>query len=362
MQRASSQNIKVGLFVSVLLSTIGLAIFMLGGSTDILAERFKLSGSYPDVAGLKEGAVVRLAGWDVGEVTAIRFSDDLAVKEIFVEMELLERYHERIRKDSEARIDTQGVLGDKYISVTMGSPDLPRLEDGDWIETRNPLDILEYTKVATDLLGSANNIGHKVDLLLGSDKDASQASLARSFQHLETILAEAEQGKGLLHALVYDESLTRKVQGTLANLESASVELKSVADEIRTGDGLAHEIVYGTKGTELATQLGDLAVALDELTDDLKSEDSLVHSLIYDPSKAQLIEDLAVTAAALKETSAAINDGQGTIGLLARDPALYEDLRALVGGAERNKLLRAYIRQTVRKGEENNATPWEPVE
>ena len=41
-----------------------------------------------------------------------------------------------------------------------------------------------------------------------------------------------------------------------------------------------------------------------------------------------------------------------------RDPALYEDLRSLVGGAQRNKLLRSYIRMTVEQNEVEEATPF----
>ena len=73
-----------------------------------------------------------------------------------------------------------------------------------------------------------------------------------------------------------------------------------------------------------------------------------------------MVEDLHATATSLRALSATIESGEGTVGMLANDPALYEDLRALVGGAQRNKLLRAYIRQTVEQGEANNAQPWTP--
>ena len=62
----------------------------------------------------------------------------------------------------------------------------------------------------------------------------------------------------------------------------------------------------------------------------------------------------------LRATSEALANGEGSLGLLAHDPALYEDLRALVGGAQRNKLLRSYIRQTIEKGEVVNAGAWTP--
>ena len=65
-----------------------------------------------------------------------------------------------------------------------------------------------------------------------------------------------------------------------------------------------------------------------------------------------------IGATLLKETSDALQNGDGTAALLMRDPALYEDLRSLVGGAQRNKLLRSYIRMTVEQNEIEEATPF----
>ncbi len=362
MARTTAQDIKVGVFVLVLLSVLVATLWILGGSSDMLEDRYKLNGRFADVAGLKEGAVVRLAGWDVGEVSAIRFGEQLSEKEMLVEMSVLDRYRPRIREDSEARIETEGVLGDKYISITIGSPDKPEMANGAWLSTRNPLNLLEYQKKATDLLASTESISRKVDLLLGSDQEAAQASLARSFQHIEAMLAQAKDGSGLLHTLIYDEALARQLKGTVSNLQVATAGLEDVSNEIRNGDGLAHQLIYAEEGADLARELKDLAAALDQLTNDLKNEDSVVHALLYEPEKAQMIDDLAITVAQLRVASEAINAGEGTAGLLVQDPGLYEDLRALVGGAQRNKLLRAYIRATVRKAEEQDAGEWKPVE
>jgi len=354
--------VKVGLFVIGLTIVAALTIFIVGGSAKMFAEHYTLRGSWEDVAGLKEGAVVRLAGWDVGEVTAIQFSDDLGVKEIFVTMKVMNQYQSRIREDSVARIDTVGVLGDKYVAISMGSTESPTLEDQSWIVTNPALDVLEYTKKVTDILNSTSSIGNKVDLMLGGEDEAARASLSNSFKHLEGILREAEEGSGLIHALVYDETLTRRVNRSLANLELASEDLRSVTNEIRQGDGLANELIYGDDGATLARELGELAGALSQLTSDLRNDESLLHSIMYDPSKADIIDDLAQTVDSLRETSLAIESGDGTLGMLTRDPALYEDLRSLVGGAQRNKLLRAYIRRTVAEGEQTHASPWEPAE
>ncbi len=361
MTQERRREVRVGIFVTTLLIAGALLMFFVGGSSDLLERYYTLNGAWKDVSGLKEGAIVRLAGQDVGEVAAIRFSDDLGVKEVFVEMKVKDTFQARIREDSEARIDTVGVLGDKYVAISIGDPDYPILQDGAWINTRDPFDMLASTRKVADILDSTSNIGRKVDLMIGSDAEASKASLSRSFDHVEAMLEEAKTGDGLLNALVYDKSMRRKVNVTLSNLEAMSTDIRATTNEIRYGDGIANELVFGTKGKDLAVQMGSLAGSLEKVTTDIQREDSFIHALLYDPDKAAIVDDLSLAATHLRETSEAINSGDGTLGLLARDPALYEDLRALVGGAQRNKLLRAYIRKTVRQGEQRQASPWEPA-
>jgi phospholipid/cholesterol/gamma-HCH transport system substrate-binding protein len=154
--------------------------------------------------------------------------------------------------------------------------------------------------------------------------------------------------------------MPKRVDNILANLEVASGGLADVSRELKTGDGIATELIYGENGEELAVELRQLATALSALTEDIKNEESLIHTLIYDQEKAAILDDLAATAASLRTTSEMLESGEGTLGLMARDPALYEELRALVGGAQRNKLLRAYIRHTISKSEEDNAGAFSP--
>ena len=360
MEQTQRQNFKVGVFVIGLSVTFLLTVFILGGSSELLQDRYTLQGKWEDVAGLKEGAVVRLAGWDVGEVKSIEFSNSLEQRELTVGMSIMERYKPRIRIDSEARIDTVGVLGDKYVSISMGSPSEEGLKHGGFISTRAPLDFLGYTKKFEDILHNTSSISHKFDLMLGTDEEAEQAKLGASMAHIEDLLVGIKQGSGLFNTLVYDEDLSRRVKSILINLDSASAGISGVVDEVKSGEGLAHAMIFGEEGASLARELGALATALGQLTNDIRNEDSMVHALIYDADKAKVVDDLAAAVESLRRTSEALENGEGSLGLLAHDPALYEDLRALVGGAQRNKLLRSYIRKTIEKGEEVNAGAWSP--
>ncbi len=380
-QRAKSENLKVGLFVIFLSLLLGATLFLVSGSTKLLEERYTLHGTWKDVGGIKEGAVVRLAGVDVGEVISVDFSEQ-AERRLMVQLSIEKKFQDRIRRcteehmpqspqelppvSSEARIDTVGVLGDKYVSLTMGDTRCTPLVDGDEIKTQEALDIVAYTKTATEIMSKLNSIGGKIDSILGSDEEAGQASLSRSFQNLEEITLAIKEGNGLINALLYDRSLKEQLEKTLKktdqtadNLRSASRGISSAVTEVTEGNGLAHELIYGQDGTALAKELRVVAEAFAELSQDIKSEESLVNSLLYDPSKKQILEDLQVTAEALKSAAESLENGDGTVALMMRDPALYEDLRSLVGGAQRNKLLRAYIRRTVEEAEKEDASSWE---
>jgi phospholipid/cholesterol/gamma-HCH transport system substrate-binding protein len=358
MEQSQGRNLRVGIFLVLSISLGCLAIVMLGGKASFFENRYKLHSSFEDVAGLREGANIRLAGIIIGEVTHIAFSDDPAKKEILVNLSIYESYAERLRGDTRARIETEGMLGDKYVSVSVGTPDQPQLAPGDWVPAEQSTSLLEYQKRATELLNNAEQMTSKINAMLGEDGEAEEASMARIMNSVERVLAAAENGEGLVNALVYDRGIANRVRRSMGNLESATAGLTSIATEIKTGDGFANQLIYGDEGAHLSEQLAALSSGLGKVIADLKNEDSLLHALLYEPQRATIVADLQETMEGLKLVVDGVNQGEGTLGLLAQDPTLYEDLRSLVGGAKRNKLLRNYIRRTIEKAEKEDASTW----
>ncbi len=358
MEQSQSRNLRVGIFLVLSISMGCLAVVMLGGKASFFQDRYKLHSSFEDVAGLREGANIRLAGIVIGEVTHIAFSDDPETKEILVDLSIYESYGPRIRKDTRARIDTEGMLGDKYISVSVGSMDQAQLTPGEWVTAEQSTSLLEYQKRATELLNNAEQMTSKINAMLGEDSEAEEASMARIMSSVERVLAAAENGEGLVNALVYDRGIANRVRRSISNLEGATDGLASIAAEVKTGDGFANQLIYGDEGAHLSEQLTALSSGLSKVIGDLKNEDSLLHALLYEPQRASIVADLQETMEGLKLVVEGVNQGEGTVGLLAQDPTLYEDLRSLVGGAQRNKLLRNYIRRTIEKAEKEDATTW----
>ena len=113
MERDFGRDLRVGLFLVMSVVLLSVFIFMLGGQDGMFKERYTLHSEFTETSGLRDGAVVRLAGIDVGQVALISFPADPSVKAIQVEMAILTEYRERIRSDSVGTIETEGMLGDK---------------------------------------------------------------------------------------------------------------------------------------------------------------------------------------------------------------------------------------------------------
>lgn len=361
MEQNQARNLRVGIFLVLSISLGCLAIIMLGGKASFFEDRYKLHTSFEDVAGLREGANVRLGGIIIGEVTYIAFSENPEEKKILVDLSIYESFSPRIRGDTTARIETEGMLGDKYISVSVGSPSEPELESGDWLKTEQSTSMLEYQTRATELLNNAEQMTYKLNQMLGEDGEAEEASIARIMSSIERVLNAAENGEGMINALVYDQGVANRFRRSLGNLESGSEGLASIAQEVKSGDGFANQMIYGEDGVRLAEELAALSEGLGKIVTDLESEESLLHALLYDPNNAGMVAELQETVTGIRAVVDGVNEGQGTVGLLAKDPTLYEDLRSLVGGAQRSKLLRNYIRRTVARAEEEDAASWSQV-
>src|ERR687884_335862 len=120
-------QVRVGIFVFSSLVILAGAIFVLGSRTQYFQPQYTLRAVISNVGGLFEGAGVYLAGVQVGRVGEVRFFEDVAAKKVLVVLKIARNAQDRIRRDSVASIATAGLLGDKYIDITLGSENEPVL-------------------------------------------------------------------------------------------------------------------------------------------------------------------------------------------------------------------------------------------
>ena len=91
---------------------------------------------------------------------------------------------------------------------------------------------------------------------------------------------------------------------------------------------------------------------MEELMAAFKTEQGFLYALIYDPEKRKILDNFATFSNNLNDIAGKINRGEGTLGALIIDPAVYENLKKLLGGADRSFILRSLIRKSIEKGKE----------
>ncbi len=182
-KRNKMNSFRVGLMSLIAIGAVITGIIFAGGDKGLLfAKRSIVNAKMFDVGGLKTGCPVTIGGMTIGKVTGIRFDEVWTSKQIEVTMEIRQDVRGRIKEDSVPSIRTQGMLGDRYIEISMGSDESPMLPEGQPI----------VGKTVTDF-----------------DETISQAHSV--LQESETLLVAINEQKGTIGRFVHDEQLYTRI-------------------------------------------------------------------------------------------------------------------------------------------------------
>ncbi len=342
----------MGIFVLGLLILFMVFVLTIGSQSRIFERRYKLHAYFGTIEGLSVGAPVRLAGVSIGSVSAITFSKDLSSKKIRVTMSLDAKLQDRIREDSIASIGTIGLVGDKVLELTVGSPDKTVLPPDAVVPSIDPPDYAQLLQRGNQIVDNVLKISDSLSQFLGSGTGTTaRKDLAESIGSLSRIMGEIERGGGLLHAMIYE-----KRSGTiLKDLSETSASLKRISHELEQGQGLLPALISDPKSREVLSDLKQAARAVNELTAKFQDQKGLAHILFADPRADVIMADLEQTSKNLKLVSDRLAKGEGTLGALIDDPTVYEDLASLLRGANRSLILRSLIQSTRRSGSSSDA-------
>lgn len=354
-EREKRVIIRAGLFIAFGLALAGLVIFVIGKERRLFEEENTYTGAFENVDGLALDSPVRLGGLQVGKVSKITFAPDLGDKRIIVTMEISNRFQERIRLDSVARVTGRGVLGDKAIDISLGSPEKDVIPNKAEIPTGTSGDISSLLKATGEVIDNAVNITR--DLRAGVQSYTTpeiRADVTQFIRSARNIAAEIEGGKGVVHTLIYDKKTSDEVKTLIARASDVALRLDDAASkvdvllgDVKNGEGSLHALIYDKKIANAVNELGNAADELAKLVHDAKtSKDGAVYQLVYGDAKT-LLTDLAGSAADIKAITTKVKAGEGTLGAVINDPTVYEDLKDLLGNLKRNRVLRELVRMSI---------------
>ena len=307
--RPGSQTARVGFLVFVALAILIATIMSLGGEQKFWERKVQYEVHFARTNGLQVGAPVSLTGVTIGSVAEMRFPPDPTASYIQVLV-----------------IRTFGLLGDRYIELSSGSPDAAPLPPGSLISSIDPVD---YEAV----LGQSGDIVTNVVEVTAS---------------LRVVLQAIERGEGLLGAMLRNrelgESTLVDLQHTMANVQVTTRSLEDILQRLNHGEGILGRLTRNTKEVdELFARVNHAAMSLDQLSDRLNRGRGTVGRLMEDEAYAtRVLGNLDTAVRDLKDVAEKLDRGDGTLGKLVNDPSLYHDAKALVGTARRNWLLGVY--------------------
>lgn len=135
--KTNTLEMIVGLFMLAGLLAFGYLALQLG-EVSILSSssKYVLKAEFDNVSGVKKGAAVQIAGVVVGEVSEIVLGEDeIAVLSLRIDKGI------KVPEDSIASVKSQGIIGDKYIQLSLGGAEEMLAENAVITETESAIDI-----------------------------------------------------------------------------------------------------------------------------------------------------------------------------------------------------------------------------
>ncbi len=190
-------KLRLGLFIIVGLALFFVAIFLIGKQKNMFNPIFNIKAEFNNVSGLMVGSNVRFSGINVGTVDQITIVNDTTV---LVTMNLRKDVMPFIKVDSKATIGSAGIIGDKVMMISQGSPSGELITDGGKIESVEPIEI--------------DAIMQSIEITAYNAEDISL--------QLSQIMSEINSGKGTLGRLIKDTTIAENINQTIVNLKASS--------------------------------------------------------------------------------------------------------------------------------------------
>jgi len=317
--RTKTRTVVVGIFIFVGLVIFCLAVLVLGGQKKAFMPSVQVRAMFQDVGGLAKGNNVWYSGVKVGSIKSLTF---LEPHKIEVLINIDRNYVAFIHKDVRAKVSSDGLIGNKIIALSGGTPQTPVIEDGD--------EVLAETSISSDELMNTLQANNKnlVDIT-GNLKEITNTIAA----------GKGNIGKLLKDTTVYDrlERTLASLQQTSANAQRLTTNLSAYSARLQTKGVLANELVSDTmvfsRLRNTVASMDQAAQSANETVKNLQSMSTNVNQQLSNPQSAAgvLLND-PQTAQHLKQTIINLDSSTGR---------LNQNMEAL----KHNFFLRGYFRR-----------------
>ncbi len=379
MRQSWAKEFSVGfvLFVATIVVMVGL--FLVGNAGGPLSRHAEYRVLVPTVLGIREGSTVYLSGVPVGQVERIDFSSDPGIPKVEVTLAVVYRHSLRIGPDSTAWIKNEGLLGDAAFHVSL-SAEGERLRAGSEIPYRPRAMLDDFagegsTETAASIMETAIAILNDVQKGEGTlgqllknpelydNLSTFTAAMQTATKRVETlssdlgeIITAIKESRGVVGKAIFSEQYAQRVGDGLAHIEKVAGRVDRILADVEDGEESIGRVVLGAALHASVQRLIDHvdAVAAD-VHESLRGE-SIVADLVRDAELAAnfktLVARLESSSGSLERILGSIEAGEGSLGMLYRDPSIAGSLRDLFLGVEDAGYVLNLVRNAERAGRE----------
>ncbi len=250
MNKESGFVWKLGMFILIGILLFVFTIYFVGKQKNLFGGTFTLHAQFKNVSGLKVGNNVRFAGINVGTVDNIELMTDTSV---LVDLIIKDEIHRFIKTDANASIGSDGLMGDKVLTIYPGNNSSRPIRDNGLIASRNALEI-------EDLMRSVKKSVDNAQIITGQ---------------LAEFTYKMNNGKGALSKLITDEEFSASLKGTLINLETSSNEFAKFTVKMNDGKGALSKLVSDERlGNKIDSTITNLQTGTKGLSDNMEAAKS----------------------------------------------------------------------------------------
>ena len=291
------RNTSIGLFVITGLVLFGLGMFLIGNRHQVFARHREYYSEFVNLAGLTEGAKVRVAGKDAGEVISIEVPDSPSAR-FRIKWRIDTKLAGLVRADSVAVIGTEGVVGDTFLSIRPGTAHTAQAPGGATIPGREPTELSDLLSHGDSLLADADNLlrttGGKVNVALDG--------VTTTVSNVNDVVVGLKQGRGTAGMLLTDNALAGQIRNDLTGTLSGARDLVA---GLQAGRGPAGMIL---RDDALASQIRDVVQNSRKASADFAHASAQADALVADLNSRQIPQKAADVMDKLNDTTQKVGE------------------------------------------------------
>ena len=311
-------ELKIGVLTIFAIIIVAITIFMLTGGKGFFWQRYSLKTRFSNVAGLKPGSPVRVAGKEIGSVTDIEFAGE----QIDVTFQVNKEVREKITTESTATLGSVSLLGEGAVDVTPSSAGTP-VPEWNYVKAgRTPAQIAEITDQASQGMAMVNRLVAGISSGQGTvgkllTDDQLYLNLQQFVDAANEMARSVRAGRGTIGKLLNDPRTANALEASLKNVED-------VTRRIAAGEGSLGKLMNDEAFSQSLTSATN---NLRQITDKINRGEGTVGKLMTDES---LFKRMDSVTHRLDELVTKLNEGEGTAGQLLKDKQLYENMNKTV--------------------------------